>query len=221
MPRNARIVLPGCPYHITQRGTNHQHVFFSQTDRRVYLDLLAANLPDAGVRLLAFCLMTNHIHLIAVPDHEDSLAVLLRRTHGRYAQMVNARRHRSGHLWQNRFHSCPLAESHLVRALAYVELNPVRARITPSPELYPWSSAAPHLALAPFPKHLLDLDFYLDRGAAPAWQQLLASPRDEAHEHLLRRCTYAGRPYGDEAFIQSFEDRFNRKWRRLPSLNAA
>ena len=165
--------------------------------------------------------MTNHIHLIAVPEHQDSLAVLLRRTHGRYAQMINTRRHRCGHLWQNRFHSCPLAESHLLRALAYVELNPVRARIVQQPEHYQWSSAAPHLGLAPFPKHLLDLDFHLDRGAAPAWRQLLASPRDEENERLLRRCTYAGRPYGDETFIQSFEDRFNRKWRRLPSLNAA
>jgi putative transposase len=221
MPRNPRLVLPGCAYHITQRGTNHQHVFFSQTDRRVYLDHLAANLPDAGVRLLAFCLMTNHIHLIAVPAHEDSLAVLLRRTHGRYAQMVNTRRRRSGHLWQSRFYSCPLSESHLVRALAYVELNPVRAGITPSPELYPWSSATPHLGLAPFPNHLLDYNFYFDRGGAPAWQQLLASSRDEAQERLLRRSTYAGRPYGEEEFIQYFETRFNRKWRRLPAMNVA
>jgi putative transposase len=127
MPRNARCVVPGLAYHVTQRGTNQQRVFFSASDRVTYLRLLQQNLAPSETRLLAWCLMTNHTHLVLVPGHEDSLEVLLRRLHGRYAQMVNAKRLRSGHLWQNRFHSCALSGSHLLRTLAYVERNPLRA----------------------------------------------------------------------------------------------
>jgi REP element-mobilizing transposase RayT len=91
MPRNQRCVMPGEAYHITQRGTNRQRVFFKDADRSTYLRLMAHNLADAGVRVLAWCLMGNHIHIVAVAEHNDSLSVLLRRVHGRYAQMVNAR----------------------------------------------------------------------------------------------------------------------------------
>jgi putative transposase len=98
MPRNARSLVPGVPYHVTQRGTGRQKVFFSIQDRKVYLDLLRQNLADAGVRLLAYCLMTNHIHAVVTPERGDSLAVLFRRVHGRYAQYLNARMRCSGHL---------------------------------------------------------------------------------------------------------------------------
>ena len=127
MPRNARCIIPEMAYHVTQRGTNRQRVFFSASGRAAYLRLLQQNLAPAETRVLAWCLMTNHVHLVLVPGREDSLEILLRRLHGRYAQMVNARRLRSGHLWQNRFFSCPLSADHLRRVLAYVERNPVRA----------------------------------------------------------------------------------------------
>ena len=133
MPRNARVVWPGLPYHVTQRGTNGQTVFYSVADRKTYLYLLRANLEDCNVRILAFCLMSNHVHWIIVPGTEDSLARLFRRVHGRYAQYLNARRQRNGHLWQNRFYSCPLGETHLWTALRYVELNPVRAGLVEAP----------------------------------------------------------------------------------------
>jgi putative transposase len=91
----------------------------------VYLDLLGHNSELVGLRILAYCLMVNHIHLVCVPEFEEALAICLRRKHGRYAQYLNARLLRSGHLWQNRFYSCPLDETHLWRAMGYVELNPV------------------------------------------------------------------------------------------------
>jgi putative transposase len=114
-------------YHVTQRGTHQQRVFFSASDRTACLGLLQQILADTETRVLAGCLMTNHIHLVLVPGREKSLQSLLRRVHGRYAQMVNAKRLRSGHLWQNRYYSCALSTSHLRRVLAYVERNPVRA----------------------------------------------------------------------------------------------
>ena len=95
MPRNQRCVMPGQAYHITQRGTNRQRVFFTDSDRSTYLKLMSQNLEDAGVRVLAWCLMKNHVHFVAVPERADSLSVLWRRVHGRFAQMMNARLLRS------------------------------------------------------------------------------------------------------------------------------
>jgi putative transposase len=117
MPRNARCVLPDIAYHVTQRGTDRQRVFFLNSDREMYLRLLSRNLAGSKARVLAYALMTNHIHVIVIPERPDSLAILFRRVHGRYAQYINTRRGRSGHLWQGRFYSCPLDGAHLATAL--------------------------------------------------------------------------------------------------------
>lgn len=214
MPRKPRCVLPGTAYHITQRGTNGQPVFYANADREAYLGLMAKMLEDAGVRLLAWCLMTNHVHLVAVPQSEDSLEILLRRVHGRYAQMLNVRRSRTGHLWQNRFFSCALDAKHLRRALAYVEKNPVRAGMVERAEDHVWSSARVHLGLETDERGLLDLEFWRGFGGAQAWRELLLSEEEAAVLRLLRRCTYSGRPFGSEDFLAEFEARFGRRWRR-------
>jgi len=158
MPRVSRRIVPGFPHHITQRGTNRQSVFYTKQDRRVYLELLRENSGMANVRILAYCLMFNHIHLVALPKELESLAVCLRRTHGRYAQYLNARRLRCGHLWQNRFYSCPMDNEHLWTALKYVELNPVRAGLAEKPEDFAWSSAAAHRS-GKDSTRILDMDF--------------------------------------------------------------
>jgi putative transposase len=106
MPRRSRCVLAGVPHHITQRGVDRCVTFSTQEDHQIYLRLLRDNLNDSEVRLLGWCIMTNHVHLVAIPGREDSLAVLFRRVHGRYAQYYNARSGRTGHLWQNRFFAC-------------------------------------------------------------------------------------------------------------------
>ena len=214
MPRNARCVAPGIPYHVTQRGTNGQRIFFADIDHKAYLQLLAATREEACVRILAWCLMTNHVHLVVIPEAADSLATLLRRVHGRYAQMLNARRSRTGHLFQNRYFSCPLEKTHLWRALAYVERNPVRAGMVERPEQYRWSSAAIHVGLEKDRLGLLDLDFWKESGGAESWQQLLMTPEELSELRLLRRCTYAGRPFGSEDFVVEMEARFQRRWRR-------
>jgi len=116
MPRVARIVIPGVPHHITQRGNNRLAVFFVDDDRRVYLELLRAQSERFGLKVLGYCLMTNHVHLVATPAGEESLAKAVGRTHFLYTQYVNRLHRRSGHLWQNRFYSCALDEVHLWRA---------------------------------------------------------------------------------------------------------
>lgn len=213
MPRQTRCVLPGEAYHITQRGTNRQKVFFTESDRATYLKLIQQNLDDAGVRVLAWCLMRNHVHFVVVPEREDSLSVLLRRVHGRYAQMLNARLMRSGHLWQNRFYSCALSPAHLWRALAYVEQNPVRAGLVQEPEEYKWSSAAVHLGLGKDRYRLLDLDFWEAHGGVAGWAELLGTRQELLDLQLLRRCTYAGRPFGEKEYVAKFEEAYGRVWR--------
>jgi putative transposase len=214
MPRNARVVAPGFPYHITQRGSNRQPVFFSQSDRKLYLRLLRENLSDAGVRILAYCLMTNHVHLIAVPAREDSLAILFSRAHGRYSQALNIRRGRSGHLWQARYHSCPIEGAHLWMAIRYVEENPCRAGLVARAEDYRWSSAAVHLRGQTDTTGILDTRFWTDAGGIATWQELHGQSLLAEDVYRLRKSTYAGRPFGTEEFLKEMEDRFQRKWSR-------
>jgi putative transposase len=137
MPRRPRVILPGVAHHVTQRGNNREPVFRSSDDRRFYLELLGRHAAHYGARILGYCLMTNHVHLIAVPEREDSLARSMGSTHSEYALALNYAQGRSGHVWQNRFFSCPLEESHLLRALRYVELNPVRAELASAPDGWP------------------------------------------------------------------------------------
>ena len=214
MPRRSRCVEPGLAYHVTQRGVDGVDVFRSQSDRRVYQDLAAEELDPARVSVLAYCWMTNHVHWIVVPEMADSLAVLFRRVHGRYAQYFNARRRRRGHLWQNRFFSCAVEGSHLWTALRYVERNPARAGMVRSPEEYQWSTAARHVVGPEMPgKIALDWTVWEQSGGAAGWRELIAAGETIDQVDRLRRCTYSGGPFGDEAFVSRMEERFDRHWR--------
>ena len=180
----------------------------------MYLSLIREQLADAECRVLAYSLMTNHVHLVVVPERADSLAVLFRRAHGRYSQYLNTRRHRTGHLWQQRYFSCPLAESHLWVALRYVEQNPCRALMVKAPAEYRWSSAAAHLGQQKDRSGLLDMAFWEQAGGAATWREMHAAESGSDQVLLLRRCTYAGRPFGGEEFVNRLEQRFQRSWRR-------
>jgi len=207
-------VEPGLAYHVTQRGSNRQRVFFCASDYRMYLSLLRQHASEAETRVLAYCLMTNHVHLLVVPERADSLAVLFRRVHGRYSQYVNTRRRRSGHLWQQRYFSCPLSGSHLWTALRYVEQNPCRAGIAASAGDYAWSSARAHLGLAEDKAKVLDGELWAGAGGVETWRDMHTVVDLPERVLLLRRCTYAGRPFGEDEFVGRLEDRFQRRWRR-------
>lgn len=215
MPRNLRTIEPGFAHHITQRGVDRQKVFFTAADRNNYLALMQENLADTGVSVLAYCLMSNHVHWILVPERENSLAILLRRVHGRYAQYLNVRRSRTGHLWQNRFFSCVVAPTRLLSAMRYVELNPVRAGLVRDPAAYRWSSASSHLQDSPAQ---IDREIPLERslwregGGAPGWRELLEGGDRWTEVVELRSCTYSGKPNGPEEFVRSIETRFGRCW---------
>jgi len=157
MARTGRIVLPGIPHHITQKGNNSQEIFSADADRVRYLDILRFQCCKHGLTMLGFCLMPNHVHLVAIPDRDDSLALAVGRSHGRYAQYFNAKHARHGHVWQDRFYSCTLGDAHVIHALKYVDRNPVRARLSESVADYAWSSARAHVGLGD-PFDIIDLD---------------------------------------------------------------
>ena len=144
MGRFNRVVAVDVPHHVTQRGNGRRFILDCDADRAVYLKLLQENMDVYGVALIGYCLMSNHVHLIAIPTKADGLAEALKQIHGRYACYWNVAHQSSGHVWQGRYYSCPLDQTHLWEALRYTELNPLRARLISEPELWPWSSAAIH-----------------------------------------------------------------------------
>jgi putative transposase len=216
MPRQARVVAEGVPHHITQRGNNRQEVFLLDEDRRFYLDHLRPQARHYGVRLLGYCLMSNHVHLVAIPERSDSLARALGQLHCSYARRFNRRYRRSGHLWQNRFYSCPLARSHLWRALLYVDLNPVRAGLARDARAYAWSSAAVHCG-GEDRGGLLDAWEWSELDPRGEWDEFLASRTlGVADAAALREATYSGHPFGEAEFAEGLESQLGRELRKKP-----
>jgi putative transposase len=216
MPRTARIVVPGSPHHITQRGNNRQDVFFVDDDRRFYLRTLARQADRFGLEVLGYCLMTNHVHLIAVPRESESLARAVGSTNLIHARYINRLHDRSGHLWQNRFFSCPLDAGHLLAAMRYVERNPVRAHLLRAPWRYRWSSAAAHCGDADDPFELLDLSAWRRRWSPEDWRAILRDRDDPDLIDTFRRSTLTGRPLGGDRFIAKLETKLNRRLRARP-----
>lgn len=192
MPRAARLVVPDCPHHVIQRGNRQQAVFFSDHDRRRYLALLAKNCTDHSVRCLAWCLMSNHVHLVLVPPSADALRAVLSPTHTSYAQRINSREGVSGHLFQGRYASYPMDTAHLAIAVRYIENNPVKAGLVGSAEQWPWSSARAHISGAPDGLTDLEHDFPVTNWRAYLADGVEASERDDELEAAVR----SGRPLG-------------------------
>jgi putative transposase len=144
MTRLARAVAVGFPYHVTHRGNRRQDIFFSDDERRTYLDWLREYSRASGLEIWAWCLMSNHVHLLVVPAREDALARAIGLTHRRHALALNAAHRWTGHLWEHRFFSTALDESHLWAAVRYIEQNPVRAGLVGRAEKWCWSSARCH-----------------------------------------------------------------------------
>lgn len=215
MPRQARVVIPGVAHHVTQRGNNRQDVFFVNDDRVAYLDVLRTQCGKHGVRVLGYCLMTNHVHLIAVPAREDSLHLAIGRAHFIFTQRINHLHGRTGHLWQGRFHSCAMDDAHTIAALRYVERNPVRARMTRAPWVYHWSSAAAHTGQQDN-AGLLDLAWWRETCADLNWKEVLTQPDDKLIRAALRGHTHTGRPLGSDSFLSKLEHRLGRRLRAMP-----
>ena len=210
MPRFPRLVVPGHPHHVTQRGVRRQTTFFDRRDYLAYLRLMAQELNKAEIEIWAYCLMPNHMHAVVVPDVEESLSGFFAPLHRRYARRTNQRYEWRGHLWQERFYSVVMEEAHALAAMRYVELNPVRARLCESPQDWPWSSARGNLGLA--------IDPVIDRSKTQNiisnWREYLDESEAAEEVNALRRQTLSGRPDSDAAFVKNLEALTGRRIRK-------
>ena len=217
MARLSRIVIPGVPHHVTQRGNRRLPVFFSDSDRAEYLRLLADAAQASGTRCLAWCLMDNHVHLILIPPTGDALRAMLGEAHRRYTRGINLREGWLGHLFQGRFASYPMDDGHLMAAVRYVEMNPVAAGMVAEAADWRWSSARSHLAgkraagdpltdVAALGQHVRNWRAMLRRGLAAGDLGVEGEAVAEAIEARLR----TGRPLADADWIAEHEARLNR-----------
>jgi putative transposase len=209
MARLPRVVIVDVPHHVTQRGNARQVILATDAQRLTYLELLREYSQLYALSLLGYCLMSNHVHLIAIPQTLYALSQSLKQAHGRYAAYWNAQQSSTGHVWQGRFYSCPLDESHLWTALRYVELNPVRAGMAAKPEQWRWSSAATHCGLTD-PDPLLEMGRWRKRWTAAEWQGYIADAEAAADLNRLRHSTHTGRPLGTPDFVAGLEELTSR-----------
>jgi putative transposase len=194
--------------HITQRGSRRFDVFRDEDDRLDYLKLFRDCCRDYLLRIIAYCLMTNHVHYVAIPERLDSIHRVFHRLNGAHSQRFNRKYGFVGHLWQERPFSCVLDEPHFVNAVCYVEQNPMRARMVKHPADYRWSSAAahcnggedPYVEAAPF--------------AIGNWAERLGAGSDIEKDQFIRECTATGRPCGADSFVKQIELSANRDFTR-------
>jgi len=208
MARIARVVAPGYPHHITQRGNRRQPTFFCDEDYLAYLDLIAEWCHKFRVEIWAWCLMPNHVHLIAVPQTEEGLARAIGEAHRRYTRRINFRENWRGHLWQERFASFPMDETHLLAAARYVEINPVAAGLVENPEDYRWSSARAHLEKKD--DNLVRVQPLL--AMVNDWRSFLA-PCSTEDITLIQQHERTGRPLGAATFVDELERTMGRSLR--------
>ncbi|MDZ7751717.1 MAG: transposase [Gammaproteobacteria bacterium] len=207
MARLARVVLSDVPHHVTQRGNGRARTFFGDADYRLYRDLLVDHGRHYGVGIWGWCLMPNHVHLILTPSDKDGLRVVLSRVHRQYAGHVHARERRTGHFWQGRFGCVAMDEAHLVAAMAYVVLNPLRARLVEKVQDWPWSSI--HAYLRPGKGDGVT-DVWALTPYLVAAKQIIAAGEEDARFDALRRSETIGRPIGNDAFLRRVEEQVGR-----------
>jgi len=201
MPRLARLVIPNYPHHIIHRGNHQENVFLTDNDKKLYIKHLCIYAKEAGIDFWAYCLMDNHVHFIAVPKREDSLAVGFKEAHKHYTRIINHRKNWRGHLWEGRFKSYVLSEKHLYAAIRYIELNPVKAGMVKNAEDYHWSSARAHIYKTK--DAILSGNFVIEE--IPDWKKYLTDINNDTCEKLFTKHANTGRPLGDNSFLDKLE----------------
>lgn len=209
MPRIARIIAPDSPHHITQRGNNRMDVFYDDEDRYDYLKFLKIYSEKWNVRIWAYCLMTNHVHILAVPEDEKALSRCIGGTNLVYTQHVNRKYNRNGRLWQNRFFSTIIEnESYLWAVLRYIEQNPVKANLANRPEDYRWSSCLANIT-GDYDMLIANHEWLSDSNRDEYRAFLMQ--KDQRVDEKIRKSTSSGRPLGSAEFVAALERKFSRK----------
>jgi len=210
MARIARIVVPGVPHHIVQRGNRQLDTFFSEVDYKEYLYLMADWCNRCKIQVWAYCLMPNHVHLISVTQSEDGLRKAIGEAHRRYTRYINFRNGWKGHLWQGRFASYPMDETYLIATARYIVMNPVRAGIVKRPEHYRWSSCKAHLRgeddilvkVSPLAEIISN------------WNDILTGDHSSEKDEAIRSHEKTGRPLGNDDFLERLEKQTSRLLRK-------
>ena len=216
MPRIARIVAAGYPHHITQRGNYQQKIFADDTDRKKYLSLLKEESKRYHLIILAYCLMSNHVHFMAIPQNEDSLGKVFKYTNMKYSQYYNNKMRVSGHLFQGRFFSCVLDERHMITCARYIERNPLRINLVKQPYLWSYSSAKIHCGINKYdPLGTNQLFEYIEKNPIE-WKKFIEVPDNPDEMKGIRKKTRTGRPFGPNDFIERLEGQLKRLFKLKP-----
>lgn len=208
MPRTARLVIPDCPHHVIQRGNRRQQTFFRDEDYQHYINLMAESCQQYNVEVWAYCLMPNHIHLIAVPQDEVAFSKAFGEAHKEYARYINRQKGWTGHLWQSRFSSFAMDETYLLSCAKYIELNPVKANLCRKAEDWPWNSAHAHLTqksdalciVEPLLKYIKDWQAFLTEG-------------DSKHIEIKNNMN-SPFPLASDQFLDELEEKYQRSFRK-------
>lgn len=206
MARFPRVVVPGLPHHVTQRGNRRQRVFFEEGDYSYYLRLVRDAARASETTVWAYCLMPNHVHFIVAPKDEGGLRATFGEAHRKYTSILNSRHGWTGHLWQGRFSSCAMDERHALAAIRYVAMNPVRARLVERAAQWRWSSAGAHLRGRS--DGVIDPAPVLERTGD--FSAFLAAAEDTDAIGAIRRTYATGRPAGSDAWLAALSAQLGR-----------
>ena len=198
------------PHHITQRGNRRQRTFFSDEDYAAYIALMAEWCRKHAVDIWAYCLMPNHIHLIAVPEKKENLSLAIGEAHRRYTRRINFREGWRGHLWQERFSSFVMDEYYLLACARYIENNPVRANLVTKAEKWRWSSASAHISGQNDALVNADPLLSIIKGD---WRDFLAHTLSPTETDDIRKHAQTGRPLGNLRFVTRLEHLLGRALR--------
>jgi putative transposase len=221
MARLGRYFVEGQPLHVIQRGNDRKAVFFSEDDYARYREWLSAASEGNGLKVHAFVLMTNHVHLLVTPQAEDSLPRTMQSLGRRYVRHINRTCRRTGTLWEGRYRAAPIdSEEYFIACCRYIELNPVRARMVDHPRAWRWSSYRAHAegredALAAFHDSFRRLGRTVEERQA-AYRKLIRDKLDPAFVDALRAATNGGWALGGERFRKEIEEAAGRRVAPLP-----
>lgn len=206
MARQARIIVPNTPHHISQRGNRGEPIFFEKDDFSHYMEILQKSLKAFELDLLSFCLLPNQIHLLTEPKTKDDISRCIGETNRQYTRYINQKKNWTGHLFQNRFFSYAMDEQHALRAARFIETLPVTANITEKPQNYLWSSAKYRIKtienspIKPFNT------FHLDQN----WEDFLGRTMDTEELKRIQTHLQTGRPRGSHLFLDTVEKQLGR-----------
>ncbi len=194
-----RIIIPKLPHHVVQRGLDGRQTFFNEKDYLFYITILTDYCRRYEVKILSYCLMPDHVHLIAVPNEKQSLSRCLRIVHSRYTQYINSRTCSKGQFWQGRYSSHVMDEGNLLVCARYIEINPVKREYVKQPEDWRWSSSRAHISGK---NDLLVVADFLPEKVEMTWKEFLAEKRPEQEADIFYRHEKSGKPLGSNDFLE-------------------